>query len=1292
MAMLPKHMEQRSDSLRLVVDDNLLDTVDMQKLYLSVLKILLVEYVSEARFYQPVVDPAARTKENARTADRRSRLSRADTDCAMPSHLFSDLKAKLHDIAMNLSRLHDDLTRRSLLRFYGEMLDPQFKHDVKRAGSIDVLLMKFVSTANKEMVKMGTIAPEDVSRKVFDQTGEFIRIVMLLVQRDKNKDALLAKLNEHQASLKPQSASPSSSSSSSSSSVKYVDPPYKLADMDQASIQLVETLFGKSRAQMQQDIDDSKGYVSQKTLHKDVDQILFYLEKDLGKFQPAHFVSREAYHLWKDRETAFCVQLQKKYKVPVSKRLLANPPLPAGLEFYIMPPTPALHAYYTTLVKLCLANHKTDAIDDTLILSNKSKDLLATCARFWRIDYSSRAVSLFAAAHLCGLLLDPLHTNDAKELGPINLQTSVLVLDACKKALEENGKMKWDEKYLWNSKDQETWVKYLGYTYSEVFHSLKDCLSVIMSKTVKPKFGPFLGFLGDYVESDALFPQVKATGVTSKWERKLTRTLLRTLEASYADVLSTLPRDDTLSIVHILDISDVLVGNIRSLQKKYKAPLLGFLNVSRTYAAVITGMFAADAKNILKHITSHAKAKNEFLNYGDALEAYKSLCEIRSIHQQVAPQTPFSFDLEAFFYPLLESWVAESGTKIREFVVKAVEEDTFEPIDIDDDNKKYSTSIHDIFTMIKNYLHIINSLNWQDRFQRAKVYTLLIKSISDSAILYATQMADMINKDLNMEVLEKKPETVAPNGGWFAEVKSRVASIQVNNDKVEIEQPYNFTPRTCVGLNNIEAMINQLEKLETLLNTEEVSLIVAKHDPKLRDAYTGHIVSLRIVKGENLRSPSDSSFARPYMTLIDTKARKTIAKTRSLDSENPQWDEEYEFTLAANASITLSATVWEERFTHSVCGRALMQLEPRKFKHDGIPQEICLDLDPQGRVHIEVAVESEKHDAIFAMGRAHRALTRILQRINKMIVAKFLKFIHLCFSRAALRSVCGSSGNVKPDQDKMDEAMLPLYNYLNMNLLVLAQHLTTALLHQVMLEAWNIVVASADELLLPKLTSSRLLAHHATLAKPTSGSGWQSAMHSAMANMTSSMNALGFGKTLTNNEIEVVISWLNFLCYDFFYNEGNGPPVQALKTDQYQSILLIPVYYDKPVDFLHQEVERLSPAFLQMLRDKNNVYLSNHPDGNAANLRSRAGSIARNLTIRANATANARAKAAKEAKELSSDPLVAQTAAENIILRLLLIKDEKPFVARRIEQRERLAHTIATERLARAAAEGNLFG
>lgn len=1303
---LRKAPEPRAQSLRSVVsEDKLYDNVAVDKLYHAVLKLVVLEYISEARFYQPVVAAAeTSTLRPHSTAERRLRLSRIEADVQLPPNFLLNLKAKLNQVAMN-STTYDASTRRLLLRFYGDILDPLFASEFKHLRSIDVLVMKFVASANKEMVKLGLVPAEGISAAVFTQAQLLIRIMIGLVLREKNRELLESKLNEHMTSLKPKpslSAKRPQSSSDPANCI-YPEPSFALADMDQAYIKLLMELFLVDRTRLEADVARLKSQVSQKALHKDVEQVLFYVNKDLGWLSPDKFSSANAYNAWKDRELHACALLTEKYAIPTPKKLLPLPLPEPGEEFLILPSLLQVRPFTVHLIKLCLLQHRKEldfgfeTPPDVLLFSNKSGDLLALCARVWRVDYPTRATALFVAAHLSGLLVDPLFATGNGELGPIDLNTTTKVLTTCRRWVEES-KMNWDDKQSWCLKDKAEWTKNLGYTYSSTFHGIKDCLGMVLSKSAKPKFSPYLNFLGEYVESDSLFPKLEETGLVSKWQKKLTKSFLRTSECLYAEILSKIPRDSTLSIVNVLDAADDLVEQIKLLQKRYKNPLLGFLNVSHTYAALVAGMFASDAKNMLHHIVAHVRARNEFLNYGDALEAYKSLQEIRSIYLQVAKPEGrnFSFNIEDFFYPYLEAWVAESGERIQSFVANAIENDEFKPIDIENDEKKYSTSVHDIFSLIKRYLDILKGLNWQNPLHLAKIYTTLTKSICDSCLLYSSEMSDMVMKDLaNTDQASSPPSAPA---GWMAEMKNIVSNLQNPVDKAEVENPINFSPTTCIGLNNISEVIKQFTKLENLLRPEDISEIVTKNDPKARHFYTSHIFSIRVVKAENLRSSSDSSNIRPYMTLIDTQARRTIAKTRTMDSDNPEWDEEFEITLAPNENMTMTATVWEEKFgAHSVCGRALLQLEPRKFKHDGIAQEVYLDLDSQGRILIEIAVESEREDAVFAMGRAHRALRRSEQRITKMIVTKFSKFIKRCFSRSTLKFVCGGSGNIKPTQEQMDEAMKPLYNYLNMNLLVLAQYLSKEILLRVMLEAWNVVVASADELLLPKLTSARVLKNsiigygRGNLSATNLKMGWQSAVSSAVANVTNSIGNLGFGKTLTANEIETVIAWLDFLCIDFFHNGGNGPPVSELKTEQYQSILLIPVYYDYENTYLIQEVERLSPAFLQMLRDKNSVFLSSHPGSDTAALRSRAGSIARSLTIRANATAQARAKAAKEANELRSDPLAAQTSAENIILRLLLVKDGKQFVVKRMEERERLAHTIATERLARAVAEGTLF-
>lgn len=1267
--------------------------VDLSNLYEYVLKAVLLDYICEARFTQPVVRPELPRVESRPSSEfRKSRLSRYDGDSLLPSYLVADLKAKLNNIAMT-SLNHDDLVRRLLLRFYGELLDPRFVDEMRRGGSVDILVMKFVSSANKEVVKMGLVSSEEVALVVFRHTETFVDIIMLLVQKDRNSEAIIAKLNEHKQSLKPGAPSLQTRPSFTSQkgvTMKYSEPSFKVSDLDQGYVALLCEFFRVDHGILQSDIQRLRPVINQKTLHKDVNKFLLLLAEDTSHAN--EFLSKEVYSEWKKNVIRDCNYLTNKYPIPAALRLQSVPELEGNEEYYFLPPQAMILTYYTELVKMCLLHQRSSEPVDTmsapLLYSKKGGELMLQCSKLWRMASSTRAVSLITAAQQAGIMTDLFCVAAPGDIGPIMLPQTANVFLTCKRIIDDaNGD--WDDKASWPVEDQNRWVKQLDNVYSMAFHSLRDCLGSVLSKIVKPRFTPYIQFLDDYVESDCLFHKYEESGGVSRWRRRLTKTLLRTSESLYAQHLETLPRDNTVSILHVLEIADSLIKDIKFLQKRYPHPLLDFLNIGRTYAEVVTDLFALDAQKILTHITSNIAARGEFLNYSDALEVYKSMREIRAIHRQVAPKLKFRFDLEKFSYPYLEAWVQESNEKIRDFVSNALANDEFKPMDLEDDEKKYSLSVYDIFTLIRCYLGILQDLQWDNESQLAKIKTSFMKSISSCCIFYANEISEMVMHDLTIEV-ESQPTTAS--NGWLAEAKSLVEQ-KLGAEKIE-EETVNFTPRTCIGLNNLGAMISHLTKLEEILEPEAVSATVLSNDPSARHNYSNHVFTMRLVRGESIRSPSDSSNVRPYVTLTDTSARRIIAKTRTLEGETPNWDEEFEVSLPANSMMTVSVTVWEDRFgSHGVCGRALLQLEPRKFKHDGIPQEVYLDLDPQGRILVEIAVESEREDAIFAMGRAHRALKRAEQRIIKLIVARFSKCIKRGFSRQTLKSICGTSGNIKPSEEQLDEAMMPLYDFLNVNLSVLAECLTKNLLLLVMLEAWNVVVDSADELLLPKLTSSMAL-RSIGLKSKINGSGnskvgWQSAVTSAVVNVTNTISNLGFGKTLTINEIETVIGWLNFLCFDFFHNNGNGPPILDLKNDKYQSLLLVPVYYDTDVAILVQEVDRLSPAFIDTLREKNNVFV---PGQSApTKLRSRSGSIARSLTIRANATAKARERAAKEARELQSDPLTAQTSAENIILRLLILRNEKSFVGRRLEQRERLAHTLATERLAKAVAEGSVF-
>lgn len=1324
--------DSRSDSLSSSILLNNSDSydVDLNKLYEYLVKIVILEYISEARFKTPMIDdsvePSLTIVSSPSKRNRNSRIYGLDTpvEAKFSSSFFTNLELHLKSIALKKTRHDiDDNARRSLLRFYSELLDPRVKEELKFNNTPDYILMKFVASANKEVVKIGTFQSSEVSTLVFKHATVFVSILLTLVEKEKNKDMIITKLQEHKDSLNPQKTNVSkaaSSTSLNSQNVKFLKPSFKITDMDQGIIQLIESIFNFNLTKLQQDLFKVKDLVQEKTLHQDINQLLFYLDKDLGQFVPKSFGDMDSYNGWKQRERSNLEQLQKKYPVPPSMKLLQIPRLPAGEEFYVIPPNSMTKPFFVVLVKLCLQEQKKsrDLDSSAPLILKQALNLVHLAARFWRIDFPTRVACLYSSAHLSGLLRDSLFESKSnKDSAPVNIENTIELFNYCRRVLEDQGGMNFNQRELWSFKDQDEWVKNLIISYNSIMFSLKDSLSILFSKVAKPKFGPVLELLGTLIESDPLFYRVTEGGYPKKWERRLSKTLLKTSEIRYAELLTNLPRDNSLNIMHVLDISDGIVKDIKNLQKRYKNPLLGFLYVPRTVATVLTSMFAVDSKNILKHIEAYSKKKKEHVHYGDAMEAYKTLYEIRDIYNQVTTTgSSFKFNLEKFFFPYLLAWAQESSDKIGTIINGAIQNDSFEPIDLSNDDKKFSTSVLDIFKMVKEFLKILELLKWSNEYQLAKVYTILLKSISDGVLSYTAKLTEKIMFELNEEEQKKLQQQSQDKishrkSGWFDEVKKVVNDIQIGS-KIETEEPYNFQPKTCVALNNLAAMMQQLNQLEEILDPELILKTVAAYEPNSSSNFTSHVFSLRLVRAENLASNGSSTDnIRPYVTLIDTMAKKTIGKSRTVDhNANPEWDEEFEFTIKPNTSLTLSVTVWDEKLaSHSICGRAIAQLDPRRFKHDGIPQEIFLDLDSQGRLLLEVAIESERVDAIFVMGRAHRALKRAQERCIKLIVEKFSRFIHLCFSRQNLRSICGNAGNIKPNQDQMDDAMMPLYDYLNSNLQVLAKFLTKDLLLKVMIAAWQVVVSSADQLLLPKLVTAKTfnLSQIGSKLSPQNlakqgGGGWQNAVTSAVANVTNSIGISGFGKLLTSNELETVFSWLNFLCFDFFHNDGNGPPVKDLKNENYQALLLLPVYYDRDVRYLKQEVERLSPAFIKHLRDRNNFdssishNLSNELEFENVKLNgknrprsvSRAGTMARNKTILANATSKARKRAKEEELEARSDPIAAQTAAEDIILRLLLIRDEKSFVSRRLDQREKLAHSIATERLARAAAEG----
>jgi len=153
-------------------------------------------------------------------------------------------------------------------------------------------------------------------------------------------------------------------------------------------------------------------------------------------------------------------------------------------------------------------------------------------------------------------------------------------------------------------------------------------------------------------------------------------------------------------------------------------------------------------------------------------------------------------------------------------------------------------------------------------------------------------------------------------------------------------------------------------------------------------------------------------------------------------------------------------------------------------------------------------------------------------------------------------SVSGSSANeiqiplpssekprVRPEDltdVEMEQAIAPLFDYLETNLQTLNTYLSDTAKEMVMTRAWKEILTVIEALLIPPLSD-----------------------------VSSDM------KPLSDKEVDIVFKWLKFL-RDYFYAGGEGPvPIEVLQNQKYRDVVSIRLYYDWHTDALMEECVRM---------------------------------------------------------------------------------------------------------------------
>ncbi|KAJ3346648.1 hypothetical protein HDU83_002808 [Entophlyctis luteolus] len=502
---------------------------------------------------------------------------------------------------------------------------------------------------------------------------------------------------------------------------------------------------------------------------------------------------------------------------------------------------------------------------------------------------------------------------------------------------------------------------------------------------------------------------------------------------------------------------------------------------------------------------------------------------------------------EKIFSPFVLKWLDYINTKTIEWVANATSADKFEPIndfDNGDGDPAHSSSIMDVFTAINHELSFIIDLKWSNKVQSAGFFQKFSKTIytaleqycdvigtgefkpnpnagkawidtimklrtdkkgpadiaSESCVKlcnveFALSKLDELSQIMNVAALSQTTKsyraTIAPALKEKAKKSRDPASPTAADEedyisggmKVQIMYAENIRPVTNTGLANAYATIRVPD-----------GTVVPAPDPM---DVTG--VDAGSPTGDEVSGPTvvavGGSAAVPVATVLKGPQCE-MARTRVIsDSINPHWDEE--FTILLPPVSRLDVNVFSKNLITNdpVCGEASLDFASksrlRRKLLDHQTHDIFLELEPQGRILLRMALDGEEEDVGFWFKKAREKLGRtrndfvrsLCTRISpypREVITKALKeqeaapvpqgylgvFMQTQYSNA---TAAGVSIDKTVSSREADDILAPLTDYLNKNLDTLFSGLSSKMATEVIKKIWEESLLIIESCLIPQL-------------------------------------------------------------------------------------------------------------------------------------------------------------------------------------------------------------------------------
>lgn len=1245
----------------------------INNLYQYVLKILILEYINQPKFKQIAALSSTYESDTSRNSNSVIALTSVqqntlidDDESRLTEVLKQSLKNYLYYVTINRKKVDNLIFRRCLLKLNNDLfMDSSMESTLTHMSNVEDLIVYFTKAANNELKKLPI---ENTREELYKQISSFVDLIIKLLPQSTSTECIkklegykntmkLSKMQMKRHSVvfgqgRVSSLPVDSQSKTLNQEVKHSQrkPTFVIDEIPYSDYFC--KLFAMDKLAVQQDIIKLMPEASNFNICKDYTTIQRNLKNDIGFFSENDFLQKQSYERWQSQQLHSIDELLLKFGT------IGRASDSSKRENVIVPSNPRvlLQALFSLVLKL----ESTSGIN-CLSFSQSASFFIFKVAKYWLQNYpSTLSALLFAAINQNTLKYEEINIPLMKSMFSI-IENKILKV--------QEGDIDFSD---WNVSDIELWENNIKITANKCFKTIDNLLSGLYAKT-KPKFSSVLVFYYRYIYDSS------RSSLDTRYLKIFKNTIFKTSEEYYHGLLKTLPKDCTFTTKDFQNICELIIKEISLIQKKYTKLLLDKINIATECAKMLTSAVSIDTPLMIEQIQKSSKSKNTVISPVDALELYSVLKEIRNISQQVNTMGNNLSNLESTFSRYLIKFSKNISKEISKTCVNALKVEKWEPLSGD---VFYSSSVLDIFKMVNESLNLLQNFDWNYDYTYAISTTLLLQAFSNGIYQYCITVVDIIRKSL-------KESSVDSDQSFQNQEEEVLATHQSNKWNLHtiknallasaedlVPKAYKFKRIVCTILNNIDMMITLLEKLEAKIDASKLSEIINKDSIEKKSPVSTqtsvNIYTIRVKSANNIRGYSSNGLSNSSVSIIYSEKHKTIGETIIYpNSNNPIWDQEFDLRARTDSAVTLVFNVFHfpGRFKlvrkNELCGKVTLLLNSEEFVDDGLPTAKTLCLDTQGELNVEITLENEKLDPLFCIGKAYRILSRTRDEILEQIVNKFTPFVDYTFSKEGLKQVCSSNGILKSTQNDVYSAVIPLFNYLNENLNILAQSLTQELLYMVMLKVWNRLLRTADTLLLPQLGIAKHKLAHAK---------------KALWNIGNTSNIMGYGRPLTNIEMEIVFTWLDALCVDFFYNDGEGPPLESLKNTQYQNLLLIPIYYDKPVTELKKEISQLTPLYfkyIDKLTESSQIEVSRHLT-----------TVQRRKTIMANSSKAKRSQYEKEFNLIEKSSQERAYTTLNILLRILISKGELEYVYKQLHERKLKIKQINIDALVNQVSQG----